>query len=86
MIYPFDVIIIQCQGLMFLFSLEGVLLLTTEKMEKEAKSKGTRSKEEKLAFDKQVVVSQSGDPPSAEDLFATPSLEPCRFACLVHGC
>ena len=71
---------------MFLFSLEGVLLLTTEKMEKEAKSKGTRSKEEKLAFDKQDVVSQSGDLPSTDDLFATPSLEPCRFACLVHGC
>ena len=71
---------------MFLFYLEGVLLLAIEEMEKGAKAKGTCSKEEKLAFDKQVVISQSGDPPSTEDLFATPSLEPCRFACLVHGC
>jgi hypothetical protein len=70
---------------MFLFSLEGALLLATEKMDKGAKAKGTRSKEEKLAFHKQDVVSQSGDLTSTEDLFATPSLEPCRFACLVHG-
>lgn len=79
-------IIIGCQVLMFLFSLEGVLLLATAKMEKGAKAKGTRSTEEKLAFDKQDVVGQSGDLPSTENLFATPSLGPCRFACLVHGC
>lgn len=71
---------------MLLFSLEGVLLLTIEKLEKEGKAEGTHGKEEKLAFDKHYVVSQSGDLPSTENLFTTPSLEPCRFVCLVHGC
>lgn len=71
---------------MFLFSLEGVLLLATEKMEKGAKAKGTHSKEEKLAFDKQHVAGQSGDLPSTVNLFAASSLEPCRFVCLVHEC
>ncbi|RLN18656.1 hypothetical protein C2845_PM02G06940 [Panicum miliaceum] len=62
---------------------KGVLLLATEKMDKGAKAKGTRSKEEKLAFHKQDVVSQSGDLTSTEDLFATPSLEPCRSSILL---
>ncbi|RLN40328.1 hypothetical protein C2845_PM01G34450 [Panicum miliaceum] len=57
--------------------------LATEKMEKGAKAKGTRSKEEKLAFGKQDVASQSGDLPSTEDLFATPWLEPCRSSILL---
>nr|TKV92365.1 hypothetical protein SEVIR_9G159400v2 [Setaria viridis] len=61
---------------------EGVLLLATAKMEKGAKAKGTRSTEEKLAFDKQDVVGQSGDLPSTENLFATPSLGPCRSSIL----
>ncbi|KAF8683147.1 hypothetical protein HU200_045007 [Digitaria exilis] len=62
---------------------EGVLPLATEKMEKGAKAKGTHSKEDKLAFDKQHVVGQSGDLPSTENLFAAPSLEPCRSS-IVH--
>ncbi|PUZ37859.1 hypothetical protein GQ55_9G153200 [Panicum hallii var. hallii] len=62
-----------------------VLLLATEKMDKGAKAKGTRSKEEKVAFHKQDVVSQSGDLTSTEDLFATPSLEPCRSSILLSS-
>ena len=77
---------LSCQVLMLLFSLEGVLLLTTEKLEKGSKAKGTNGKEEKLAFDKHHVISQSGDLPASENLLATPSLEPYRFVCLVHGC
>lgn len=58
---------------MLLFSLEGVLLLTTEKLEKGGKAKDTHGKEEKLAFDKHHVISQSGDLPASENLLATPS-------------
>ncbi|CAN6287454.1 unnamed protein product [Urochloa humidicola] len=74
----------RCEGCMNSFGKrEGMLLLATEKMEKGAKAKGTRSKEENLALDKQDVVGQSGDLPSTEDLFATPSLEPCRSPILL---
>ena len=77
---------LSCQVLMLLFSLEGVLLLTTEKLKKGGKAKGSHGKEEKLAFDKHHVISQSGDLAASENLLATPSLEPYRFVCLVHGC
>ncbi|KAJ1294439.1 hypothetical protein BS78_01G146700 [Paspalum vaginatum] len=60
---------------------EGVLLLTTEKLEKGVKAKTTRAKEEKLVFDKQHAVSQCN--PSTENLLATPLPEPCRTSVLL---
>ncbi|CAD6205912.1 unnamed protein product [Miscanthus lutarioriparius] len=59
---------------------EGVLLLTTEKLKKGGKAKGSHGKEEKLAFDKHHVISQSGDLAASENLLATPSLEPYSLA------
>ncbi|KAL5683257.1 hypothetical protein ACJX0J_009642, partial [Zea mays] len=54
---------------------EGVLLLTTEKLEKGGKAKGTHGEEDKLAFGKHHVVSQSGDIPAYENPLVTPLLE-----------
>ncbi|XP_066386389.1 protein tesmin/TSO1-like CXC 2 isoform X3 [Miscanthus floridulus] len=62
---------------------EGVLLLTTEKLKKGGKAKGSHGKEEKLAFDKHHVISQSGDLAASENLLATPSLEPYRSSFLL---
>ncbi|CAL4934847.1 unnamed protein product [Urochloa decumbens] len=74
----------RCEGCKNSFGKREGMLLATEKMEKGAKAKGTRLKEEKLGFDKQDVVGQSGDLPSnTENLFATPSLEPCRSSILL---
>ncbi|CAN6304247.1 unnamed protein product [Urochloa humidicola] len=76
--------ICRCEGCQNSFGKrEGMLLLATKKMEKGAKAKGTHSKEEKLVFDKQDVVGRSGDLPSTENLFASPSLEPCRSSILL---
>ncbi|XP_062209361.1 CRC domain-containing protein TSO1-like [Phragmites australis] len=62
---------------------EGVLLLTTEKMEQGEKQKSANSKEEKLEFEKQHVVGQSGFLPSTENLLTSPSIEPCRSSILL---
>ncbi|EER93767.2 hypothetical protein BDA96_01G168000 [Sorghum bicolor] len=62
---------------------EGVLLLTTEKLKKGGEAKGTHGKEEKLAFDKHHMISQSGDLAATENLLATPSLEPYRSSFLL---
>ncbi|PWZ54986.1 hypothetical protein Zm00014a_036883 [Zea mays] len=55
-----------------------VLLLTTEKLEKGGKAKGTHGEEDKLAFGKHHVVSQSGDIPAYENPLVTPLLETYR--------
>jgi protein lin-54 len=61
-----------------------VLLLTTEKLEKGGKAKGTHGEEDKLAFGKHHVVSQSGDIPAYENPLVTPLLETYRFVSFVH--
>ncbi|CAL4926336.1 unnamed protein product [Urochloa decumbens] len=73
----------RCEGCKNSFGKREGMLLATEKMEKGAKAKGTRLKEEKLGFEKQDVVGQSGDLLSTENLYATPSLEPCRSSILL---
>ncbi|TVU02242.1 hypothetical protein EJB05_52267 [Eragrostis curvula] len=64
----------QERFLIFLFSLEGVLLLN---------GNGSHAKEERLEFDKQLLVGQSVNLPSSENMFTTPSIGPYRSSVLL---